>query len=162
VLSRVYGRLTRRESHATVDTRPFLEDLAADLRHVRIDGLPLALETRFEDAAVRLDCAVALGLIANELVTNAVKHAFPDGRSGRIWLGFGREGEAYLLTVADDGVGLPREGRAGSFGHRLVRELARQFGGEFRIEADGGTRATVRLPAGTILSDGDANGRDRR
>ena len=55
VLSRVYGRLTRRDSRATVDVRPFLEDLAADLRQVRIDGQPVSLEVRIEDATVTLD-----------------------------------------------------------------------------------------------------------
>ena len=88
VLSRVYGRLTRRESRAMVDVRPFLEDLAADLRQVRIDGQPVSLEARIEDATVTLNSAAALGLIANELVTNAVKHAFPDERPGRIELAF--------------------------------------------------------------------------
>ena len=160
MLSRVYGRLTRRESRATVDVRPFLEDLAADLRQVRIDGQPVSLEVRIEDATVTLDFAAALGLIANELVTNAVKHAFPDERPGRIELAFRRDGDAYLLVVADDGVGPTREGGGtGGLGHRLVRDLARQLGGELRIEVAGGTRATVRLPVRSVLPNGEASGR---
>jgi two-component sensor histidine kinase len=162
VLSRVYGRLTRRESRATVDVRPFLEDLAADLRQVRIDGQPVSLEVRIEDATVTLDSAAALGLIANELVTNAVKHAFPDERPGRIELAFRRDGDAYLLVVADDGVGPTREGGGtGGLGHRLVRDLARQLGGELRIEVAGGTRATVRLPVSSVLPNGEASGAER-
>ena len=163
VLSRVYGRLTRRDSRATVDARPFLEDLAADLRQVRIDGQPLSLEARIEDATVTLDSAAALGLIANELVTSAVKHAFPGERAGLIELIFRRVGDAYELVVADDGVGPAREGGGtGGLGHRLVRDLARQLGGELRIEVAGGTRAIVQFPARSILPDGEANGHGRR
>jgi two-component sensor histidine kinase len=84
--------------------------------------------------------AVALALIVNELVTNALKYAFPDGRSGRIEVVFRttRQGEGRL-HVRDNGVGMGPP-RAGSSGSELVGRLAQQLGG--RIEPED-------LPAGT-------------
>jgi two-component sensor histidine kinase len=98
-----------------------------------------------DDTSVPLRVAVRLGLIVNELVTNAVKHAF--GREGgRIAIGFAAGPDEGVLTVADNGRGLqPR--RPGSSGTGLIESLTRQIGGRLALESgDNGTLATVRFP----------------
>jgi PAS domain S-box-containing protein len=101
-------------------------------------------------AAFKLDTAraIPLGLIASELLTNAAKHAYPDG-SGLIRAGVATEGDRLLLTVVDQGVGLPPGGvtRAG-LGSSIVRSLAAQIGVEMeQSSAPGaGTRVTLRVP----------------
>lgn len=100
-----------------------------------------------DDASVPLRVAVRLGLIVNELVTNAVKHAF--GREGgRIAIGFASgsdEGEG-VLTVADNGRGLQAP-RPGSSGTGLIESLTRQIGGALALDSgDNGTLVKVRFP----------------
>lgn len=76
--------------------------------------------------------AVPVGLITNELVTNALKYAFPDDRAGTVCIRFWREGEEFVLAVEDDGIGLPDTDAAPKgtgLGRRLIRALAAQLGG---------------------------------
>jgi two-component sensor histidine kinase len=94
--------------------------------------------------------ATPLALIANELITNALKHAFTPGTRGTVTLRCAIEpGGDIALTVADDGCGPPPNFDAGTqpgFGLRLVQTLARQIGGEFRIRrGDPGTIAEIRV-----------------
>ena len=90
------------------------------------------------------DRALPLGMAVNELVTNAIKYAFPDGRSGRIEVSFETDDEAWRLSIADDGIGLPDdyEQRRGT-GARLVKSFARQAGAQFRILDGPGARFEI-------------------
>lgn len=98
-----------------------------------------------DDASAPLRVAVRLGLIVNELVTNAVKHAF--GREGgRIAIGFAPGPDEGVLTVADNGRGL-QPPRPGSSGTGLIESLTRQIGGALTLDSgDNGTLVTVRFP----------------
>ncbi|MFP4068010.1 MAG: sensor histidine kinase, partial [Spirochaetaceae bacterium] len=96
-----------------------------------------------------VDTAVPLGLIATELISNAVKHGAPDGRGVRISVSFRRENTERVLTVADNGPGLPRgfePARTGTLGTALVVSLCDQLGARSNWESDGGTRFTVTVP----------------
>jgi two-component sensor histidine kinase len=93
------------------------------------------------------DAAVSLALVANEAVTNACKHAFPDGRSGEIEVRLEQDqGGGLLLTVRDDGVGLPDRVREGGLGHKLTRAFARKLGATLAISGEGGTTLALTLP----------------
>lgn len=97
---------------------------------------------------IGLDTAVPLGLIVNELVGNALKHAFPDARTGRVRLRVEIEGDGIVLSVDDDGVGLPADGRhlsSASLGLVLVRSLSSQLDADFALESGAGTLARLRL-----------------
>ncbi|HEX8664106.1 MAG TPA: sensor histidine kinase, partial [Beijerinckiaceae bacterium] len=92
--------------------------------------------------------AAALALLVNELVTNALRHAFPDGRKGRVSISARRSEGAARLTVEDDGVGLAAAAAASGegFGRTLAEMLARQLKAELRWEdAAPGTRAVLVL-----------------
>jgi PAS domain S-box-containing protein len=102
-----------------------------------------------EEATWGPDLAIPLGLVVNEAVTNALKHAFPGGRRGRVRIGLRRAGGgAVRLSVEDDGVGLPERRREGGLGLELVEALARQAGGEASVAAapGGGTAVAVSFP----------------
>jgi two-component sensor histidine kinase len=106
---------------------------------------------RASSAPIGLDAAqaVPVGLIVNEAVTNALKHAFPGERPGRVSVRLRRQGERGLrLEIADDGIGLPGGGAdAEGGGTRLVRTLARQLGGRAAWHArPGGTTVAVAFP----------------
>jgi two-component sensor histidine kinase len=105
-----------------------------------------------DDVAVTVDKAIPCGLILNELITNALKHAFPSGRSGTIRVELVKADDQQLrLCVTDDGVGLPsgfnvRESK--TLGLRLVRTLAGQLGATFAVGgAAGGACFELTLPA---------------
>lgn len=95
--------------------------------------------------------ATPLALIANELVTNALKHAFEPGQHGRVTMSCARgPGGEVVLTVADNGKGLPPglDLAAAGFGLRLVSTLARQIGGRVEVRSPGpGTAIEVRVPS---------------
>ena len=98
-----------------------------------------------------IDQAVPLGLIVSELVTNAVKHAFPDDRAGRIDVCLTADDGCGLLSVTDDGIGLSAAAHAPAgdgLGLELVKGLAQQLGGNLEI-AVGRTRYAVRFAVGS-------------
>ncbi len=89
-------------------------------------------------------------MIINELLTNALRHAFPDGRSGLITVGLVRDdGDGIRLAVRDDGAGIPESvnvDNARGFGLVLVRTLAEQLDGALELERGNGTSWTLRFP----------------
>ncbi len=117
---------------------------AQQVRHVQVDVEAPA--TLF----VPLATAVPLGLIAHELLTNAVAHGFPDGAPGHVRIALSRDRHANLIMiVADDGIGVPASialelGR--SAGLTIVRSLVRQLGATLAITGERGTRVTLTAP----------------
>ena len=103
------------------------------------------LECRLEPALVSRDRAVAVGMVVNELVTNAAKYAFPDGRSGLIQVNLSRTDRGSELEVCDDGVGLIGQQGAG-LGGRLVESFARQARGTLTRGEGAGVSYRLFLP----------------
>lgn len=155
-LARINDRLDRHrdDGEAEVDSKGFIEGLAADLQLGSVAMRPITLRTSVEARLVPMDRAVSIGLIINELVTNALKYAFPDDMEGTITIGFRRDGSGLVVTVEDDGVGLDTTvpPRGTGLGMRISRSLARQLGGQLenaplRPDANRpGLRWTVRIP----------------
>ena len=104
-IARVHRRLELLNNAVVVDAKSYIGELCADLRSSRLAMRPIAIECDAESHALSLDKAVPLGLIVNESVTNAAKHAFPDDRAGIIQVTFERSGSDYRLTISDNGVG---------------------------------------------------------
>jgi two-component sensor histidine kinase len=150
VVGRVHERLQRSKTTAVVDTREFVCALCEDLKKT-IELRPVALEVDAESHLLSQERAVPVGLIINELLTNAFKYAFPDQKGGRVQVQFVREGDAYCLRVTDDGVGMAveRSPVGTGLGQRLVAAMATQLGGTLEIETDPpvpGTSVCVRFP----------------
>lgn len=152
VLGRVHERLQRANQSVVVDMRAFITALCDDLRTALIGLRPIALKVEVEHLCVPQESAVPIGLIINELLTNALKYAFPDDRAGTVSIRLTRDREEFCLRVADDGVGMAFEHKTegSGLGQRLVRSMAAQLQGTITIEPDAGapgTIATVRFPA---------------
>ena len=97
-----------------------------------------------EEAVWGPDVVVPLGLIAGEALTNALKHAFPEGQGGRVRVGLRADGGGTMrLLVEDDGAGMPAERREGSLGLRLVEMFAKQVKGRAAVEAGRGGQGTA-------------------
>lgn len=152
VVSRVHS-LLHYGGAPRVEMQTLIDDLCADLRVSLVGMRPMALRAEVESGLLPLEAARSAALIVNELVTNAIKHAFPDDRPGTVTVRLTREGEMLRLVVADDGVGNPEAAestpKGAGFGQRLVRSLAQQIGGALTIRAEplSGTRCELRFPA---------------
>lgn len=141
----VHRRLFQGGDVQRFDLAEFVRDLAGDLAAgARRDDLQLRLD--LEAVAVPAAQAAPLALIVNELISNALKHAFPDGRPGAIDVGIRRTPEGFDLSIADDGVGLPEGGPKG-FGSTIVQLLCQQVKAKLSYaDAAPGTRVVVAMP----------------
>ncbi|MDT8396386.1 MAG: PAS domain S-box protein [bacterium] len=139
----IHEELYQREDLALINLAKYLRDLVENLFQsymVKKEAVELVLD--IPALEINLDTAIPCGLIVNELVSNALKHAFPDQRKGKIEVSVTRLGGTYTLTISDDGVGLP-EGmdyrKVKSMGMQLVVVLVEQLGGELTYNGEGGT-----------------------
>jgi PAS domain S-box-containing protein len=103
-----------------------------------------------KDTTVDIDTGNALGLILTELLTNILKYAFPNGGSGTVLISMERSGQNHVLTIKDNGVGLP-EGfdfsKSPNLGMKLVTNLVRQINGSLQVNGTGGTTITISFPS---------------
>lgn len=143
----VHEQLYESGAFATIGLRDYLQTLTEQVSHAwtRADRAPIAVRIEADDVSLPLDHAVPCGLIINELITNAYKHAFPGGRAGSVVVSAQRKTDHRILVrVADDGVGLPAQPqRSGHIGLELVYALARQLRGTIHFETGPGTRASL-------------------
>jgi two-component sensor histidine kinase len=107
----------------------------------------IRLHTELDQLALELDDALPFGLLISEVVSNSLKHAFPQGRSGEVSVFLHQQSDTTIsLRLSDDGIGLPAEldwSTTRSLGLRLVRTLAQQLRGNLEVRSQGGTE--VRL-----------------
>jgi two-component sensor histidine kinase len=133
------------KGHVEIDT--YLEDLCRSLGDALRDVRPVAVRVLAEPITLPADRAVPIGLIVNELVTNAFKYAFPAAREGTVTVRLAQRSPTELsLEVSDNGIGCPDDVKEG-LGANLVRLLVQQLGGTFTREgANPGCRVRVILP----------------
>ncbi|WP_336276950.1 sensor histidine kinase [Bartonella sp. CB178] len=111
----------------------------------------ITIHTSFKDYRLSSRDATTLGIILGELLTNSLKHAFPDQRSGNIYISFGlQEDGQMMLIVEDDGVGMSNQStkKKTGLGHLVIEQLCMQFGEKplFETSALGGTKVMIPLP----------------
>lgn len=154
--SMVHERLYKAKDMAAFDFVDYLSGLADQLvRSHEGSDQKVELFVNVGTGDMDVDKAIPCGLIVTEFVTNALRHAFEDRRNGTISVDFVRNGAAGVLTVEDDGSGIPGEypwaGREG-LGLKLVAALVTRLHGELVIERRpiGGTRCEVRFPVGDL------------
>lgn len=139
----VHRRLYAGDDVQLVEMDQYLAGLLDELRRATEDDAGHRIVLRAEAGRVPTDKAVGVGLIVNELVTNAVKYAYPD-RTGEIRVDFGRGGTGWRLVVEDDGVGYPERGqpaRGSGLGAVIVGAMAKSVEGEVSLDpAHKGTR----------------------
>ncbi len=135
--------LQRSPDLKSLDIDRMLDDLCG-----RVGLLNPAVTVRCSaQAGVLLDAelAIPLGLIASELLTNALRHAFPSGRSGEVTLSAVAGGGALDVVIADDGVGLPATNAGSGLGTTVVAALARQIGATVTRTSQPGSGTTIAL-----------------
>jgi PAS domain S-box-containing protein len=143
----VHENLYRTPDLASIPMASHLESLCAYLfRSFAVDAERILLELELAPLVLDVDQSIRCGLIVNELVSNAVKHAFPDGRRGRIVVRLAEQAGEYALSVIDDGIGISTEidlAHATSLGLQLVSDLTENLGGTLSLARNSGTTFTV-------------------
>ena len=151
-LASVHRRLYQSDDVTRFDAGAFALNLATDV--VGASGRT-EIEVQSDVAPIDISStnASALGLVLNEIVTNAVKHGFADGRGGRLTLVARTEGDTGVISVADDGPGFDADDTAeDGLGRVLIRRLSRQIDAQVDWSpAEPGARVTIRFP----LDQGD-------
>lgn len=146
-ISDLHTVLYQQHSTDEVDLSAYLDALCAGLRAALFPDSRLRLDASCGVVSVATREAVGLGLIVNELVTNATKHAFPDMSAGCVEVTLTSTERGLRLRIADDGVGLDPSGEApaSGLGLRMVRSLAAGLGGSLVEKAGPGTAFEVFL-----------------
>lgn len=147
-MSMIHEMLYQSPDLKSVRLTDYLRSMTARLFNAyrKVDA-EIALELALEDISLDVDTLIPLGLIVNELVSNALKYAFPEGR-GRllITLKHAPDGEGVVLSVKDNGVGLGPEFKldgTSTLGMRIVSSLSKQIQGRVQINQDGGTEFRI-------------------
>ncbi|MDH5676188.1 MAG: PAS domain-containing protein [Myxococcales bacterium] len=152
-LSLIHETLYISDDLSQIDFASYLNKLIGELSMAHREALrTVELNADAEPGSLDIDSVLPCGLIVTELVTNALKYAFPGGRRGRIDVIFRTDGAQRELRVCDDGVGLPPDldashpdPNASQLGLRLVEALVGQLDGELRVERSAGTGFCVRF-----------------
>jgi two-component sensor histidine kinase len=149
-LGHLYSKLSKADTIETVDAATYLDELCRDLIASvhKEDGTSILLKTDIGSELLPTDRAITIGLIVNELVTNAVKYAFPGETRGTVLVTLKRLSGELRLTVADDGQGLDARRADSGLGGRLVEGFAQQLGGRVERESNSqGTAVRIILPS---------------
>lgn len=140
-IAKAHERLRDITKSNAVELASYVEDLCAGLGNLLRDIRPIAVRVSAERMTASSAQAVFIGLIVNELVTNAFKHAFPGEQGGTVAVNLRNYSDRMEIMVGDNGVGCPTEVTRG-MGSRLVRLLAAQLGGHVE-RSDTGTGCCV-------------------
>lgn len=145
VMAQVYDHLTIRADRKVVDARTYLTEICQHLTASISGTSPVAVKADADELYIHSEHAVPIAIVVNELVTNSLKYAFPEGRAGLIQITL-RAGEEVVLSVTDNGVGVRGDAPEG-VGARVVSLLVQQLGGTItRENLESGCRVTLRMP----------------
>ena len=144
----VHEHLNLGDDFTALDLGRYLTALTSGLQQT-YGAHRAAITVRAPASAILIDVAIPCGLIVNELVSNALKHAFPTERTGTICVAVSEHSDSFMLEVTDDGIGMPVDidtRRASTMGLQLMRTLAHQLGGDITFHCEGGTTARIVFP----------------
>ena len=151
-MSLVDEKLYKSQDLSSINLRDYVNDLANQLIYsYRVAAGSIALDLNVEPIAVTLDVAVPCGLILNELITNALKYAFPNQEKGSIRIFIRRTEDEYIeMLIADNGIGIPNKHEFDTnrkMGLATVFSIAEhQLRGSVRIESKQGLEWIIRFP----------------
>jgi len=140
--------LYQSEDLAVVDFAKYLRRMVDHLfRSYGVDNRQIRLHASLDAVGLELDDALPCGLLISEVISNSLKHGFPEGREGEVRILLRRQSATLvLLMLSDNGVGLPGQldwTKSRSLGLRLVRVLAQQLRADLDIRSEGGTEVKL-------------------
>ena len=150
----IHERLYQSADLKSIDFGDYISTQANDLYHTYVmDTNLIKLNIDVDDLRLDINTSIPLGLIVNELVTNSLKHGFPEGKSGEIGIIFHKQDENYILEIKDNGVGFSEDidyNNTDSLGLQLINNLTDQIDGEIEFNTSSGTSFKISFKEGTI------------
>lgn len=149
-MAMIHEKLYRTHNLAQINFEEYIQSLISGLfSSYGINPGIIKTKLNLKEVLLDIDTAIPCGLILNELVTNSLKHAFPEGRKGEINIILSQEGENMLkMIVGDNGIGFPEDidfQNTDSLGLKLVNTLVNQLKGEIELERYNGTKFILNL-----------------
>jgi len=146
-MSLIHQNLYKENNLTGIEIKDYLGKLCKNLfATYNISNDQVHLETNIEDIILDVDSIVPIGLILNELISNALKHAFPNGKSGIINIDISKSNQGLMMTVQDNGVGLKSENpfdNSDSFGYHLIKAFQRKLNADLDISGANGTSVSM-------------------
>ncbi|MGD1845557.1 MAG: histidine kinase dimerization/phosphoacceptor domain -containing protein [Salibacteraceae bacterium] len=144
----LHSELYHEDNPTSIQLHQYLANLGSHLKKTFLEHRPeIQLNMQLNPMEKDADFAINIGLIVNELLTNAIKYAFPNGQAGHISVALKSDANGLLLIVKDDGIGISGDPlKVHTSGLMLVRNFSRKIGGELRIKNQNGTEIQVRIP----------------
>lgn len=143
----IHQKLYQTEDVATVNLYDYVKDLSQYLQSIYPQAATIQLELDIEKIHLDIDSAIPIGLIVNEIISNAFKYAIVDNPSPKLSIGIHAKEEGnYLLTYQDNGSGLPQGfdiRRSKSLGMRLIRRLVQQLFGMLELKSENGLKIDI-------------------
>lgn len=143
----IHEKLYQSKDLARIDFAEYIRNLTNYLfRSYGVTSNRIKLKKNVDDVFLGLDTAIPCGLIINELVSNSLKHAFPDGKEGEIHICLFLDNDKFTLIVRDNGVGFPKDldfRNTESLGLQLVITLVEQLEGTIDLKRSGGTEFKI-------------------
>ncbi|HEX7468299.1 MAG TPA: histidine kinase dimerization/phosphoacceptor domain -containing protein, partial [Methanobacterium sp.] len=143
----IHERLYQSTDLKRIDFGDYITSLATELFHTYVSERNLIeLKINVEDILLDINTSIPLGLIVNELITNSLKHAFPNGMKGKINIDFYLKNDHFEFTVKDDGIGFPEDidfQNTNSLGLQIVNSLTEQIDGEIKLNKSNGTEFKI-------------------
>lgn len=145
----IHQKLYQEKTFGSVNFSIYLKDIIASVFHAyQVNNSKIKLTQEIEDLQIGIEKGISLGLIFNEMITNAIKYAFPENRNGYLYISVKNVGHIEII-VADNGVGLPENlniYKTESIGMQLITSLTEQLGGKIEVDNSKGVRYTIVLP----------------
>ncbi|HKB87339.1 MAG TPA: histidine kinase dimerization/phosphoacceptor domain -containing protein [Ignavibacteriaceae bacterium] len=151
----IHEKLYKSKSLASINLKEYINELVVYLLNLyNTNSARIGTRLELDDVSAEIGTTITLGLIVSELVTNAIKYAFPDTESGNILISLKKDHDAcYTLMIKDNGKGLPENfnvENAQTLGLSIVKTLLTQIDGEVEYRRTGGTEVRIyfKIPAG--------------
>lgn len=143
----IHQDLYNQEKLKDVNVRIYLKKLLNELFSTyKTDENKVKLDLAIDDINLDVDTLVPLGLILNEIITNSLKYAFPNGQTGKLKVAVQKNNHEVFIEIQDNGIGYdPSDVRKNSFGNTMVQALASQLNAKMDIEINGGVKTTIRF-----------------
>ena len=145
----IHQDLYREDNLMGIEAHDYIAKLTRSLfNSYRVDEDRVQIDIKIDELRLDVDTSIPLGLILNELITNALKYAFPDERQGNILIRLQQVGEALELEVADDGVGMENvssDKDSASFGTKMIKAFANKLDAKWTVVSTRGTSITLQI-----------------
>ncbi len=143
----IHEKLYMSEDISLINFSKYIESLTTKLlEFYSLKSRLITLKVISDDITMDIDSAIPCGLLINELLSNSIKYAFPDGREGNIIINMHIKDGYYVLSVEDDGIGFPKEidfMNPSTLGLQIVQTLTQQLDGKIELETNGFTRFKI-------------------